>query len=208
MSEPDNTSNLTEQKEQHRLGTINRWDVPEAGWAANHDWTRHRGPKPWPVPSGWVFKNPEEGGWWRYYGDRAIGNHSRDAIADELKEDETISEPYKAVEETRGPDAHLSSETTNPDEVSLLDYEDEKLEWKFEVDDKTVFRRVEPHTPDIMAAVAEALQAYHDGELEERIDEITPTSGSKPEDILKQENVERRQEENKSLTEFTTQDRQ
>jgi len=61
---------------------------------------------------------------------------------------------------------------------------------------------------DIMAAVAEALQAYHDGELEERIDEITPTSGSKPEDILKQENVERRQEENKSLTEFTTQDRQ
>lgn len=198
-------SNSTdEQKEEHRLGTIHRWDPPEGEWAAEFDWTRYRGPAPWPVPGGWVFKDPEEGGWWQYFGDAGVGHDSDDSILDELEADDAVEDPYEALEEARGVYAFLGVETANPDEVSLRDSEDEELEWTLEVAGIEVFRRVEPDRSDLMAAVAEALAAYHEGELEERREAIVPESGRKPDDVLEAEALERRQEENESLDDFAT----
>jgi hypothetical protein len=194
---------VTEQKEQHRLGTINRWDVPDGTWAAEYDWTRYRGPDPWPVSGGWVFKDPEGGGWWQYFDDAGVGHHSSDSILDELKEDETVEDPYDALDELRGPHAYLKVETANPDEVSLRNPEDEKLEWTLEVDGTEVFRRIESDRSDLMGAVAQALHAYHSGDLEGNIAEIVPASGRKPKDIREQEDLEERKQNNQSLGDFS-----
>jgi hypothetical protein len=199
-------SDEVEQTEEHRLGTINRWDPPEGDWAAEYDWTRYRGPDPWPVPGGWLFKDPEEGGWWQYFGDAGVGHWDRHRLLDELKDDESVDDATDALEDARGALAYLNVETANPDEVSIRDYENEKLEWALEVADTQVFRRVEPDRSDLMAAVAEALAAYHEDALDERVDEIIPTSGRKPADIREQERVERRQEENQSLGAFAEQE--
>jgi hypothetical protein len=194
--------NIDQQKEQHRLGTIHRWNVPDGDWAADHDWTRYRGPAPWPVPGGWVFEDPEEGGWWRYYGDIAEGHPSDDSVLDELQADESVADPYDALDEHRAELAMLNVTTANPDEVSLRNPEDEELEWALKIDDTEVFRVVEPNRPDLMGAVAEALAAYHDGVLDERIGEIAPASGTKTEEERARERHERRKEENESLGDF------
>jgi hypothetical protein len=194
---------MTEQKEKHRLGTINRWDAPDGDWAAEHDWTRYRGPDPWPVPGGWVFKDPEEGGWWQYFGDAGVGHDDSNSILDELKDDSSVGDPHNALDEERGELAFLEVKTANPDEVSLRNPEDEQLKWTLKIGDIQVFRRVEPEWSDLMAAVAEALAVYHEDELDERVDEIVPTSGRKPADIRKQEQLEQRKESNKSLGDFS-----
>ena len=193
---------VTEQKEQHRLGTINRWDAPDGNWAAEYDWTRYRGPDPWPVPGDWVFKDPEGGGWWQYFGNVGVGHHSSDSILDELKDDESVEDPCGALDELRGPHAYLKVETANPDEVSLRNLEDEKIEWTLKVDGTEVFRRVDPDRPDLMGAVAQALHAYHTGDLEGNIAEIVPASGRKPKDIREQEDLEERKQNNQSLGDF------
>ena len=200
----DSSTDTDEQKEQHRLGTINRWDPPEGDWAADHDWTRYRGPDPWPVPGGWVFKSPEEGGWWQYFGDMGVGHHSDDSILEELKDDDSVDDPYDALDDARSEYASITIETANPEEVSLRNPEDEKLEWELTVAGVQVFRRVEPDSSDLMAAVADALAAFHDGDLDDRVGEIVPETGEKPEDILEEEDLERRQDENESLDEFIT----
>lgn len=196
---------VQDAKEQHRLGTINRWDPPEGDWAAEHDWTRYRGPDPWPVPGGWVFVDPEGGGWWRYFGDAGVGHDKDDGIREELEDDESVDDAYDAMQDLRdehGQLAFLKVETANPDEVSMRNPGDEKLEWTLEIDGVQVFRRVEPDRSDTMAAVAEALQAYHAGDLDDRRDEIVPTSGRKPDDVREQEQLEERREENEQLDEF------
>ena len=202
MTDSGTTNTLTKQKEAHRLGTINRWDPPEGDWAAEYDWTRYRGPDPWPVPGGWLFKDPEDGGWWQFFGDAGVGHWDSHDLLDELKDDPSVEDASAALDEHRGEYAHLHVETANPDEVSIRNPEDEKLEWTLEVAGKQVFRRVEPDRSDLMAAVAEALAAFHEGDLDERAAEIVPTSGRKPDDIQEQEELERRQEENESLDEF------
>lgn len=196
--------NGDEQKEQHRLGTINRWDPPEDHWASKYHWTRYRGPDPWPVPGGWVFNDPEGGGHWQYYGDAGVGHDDDNSILDELKADDAVDDPYDQLDEQRGRRAGVSVETANPDEVSMRNPEDEELEWSLEVAGTEVFRRVEPDRSDLMAAVAEALAAYHDGDLDERVDEITPATGRVPDDVREQEELEQREEENESLDEFVT----
>jgi len=199
-------SDDTDQKETHRLGTINRWDVPEGDWAAKHDWTRYRGPAPWPVPDGWVFKDPEEGGWWAYFGDAGVGHHTDDSILEALQDDESVADPYDAMDELRdqhGEYAHLSVETANPDEVSLRNPEDERLEWTLDIDEAEVFTCVEPDRTDLMGAVATALAAYHEDELESRIDEIMPSSGKRPDDERAEETIEQRKEHNQSLGDFS-----
>lgn len=196
------STDQTDQKEEHRLATINRWDVPDGDWAAEYDWTRYRGPDPWPVPGGWVFKDPEGGGWWQYFGDLGVGHAKDDSILDELKEDDSVEDPYEALDDARGEYAYLEVETANPDEVSLRNPEDEELEWTLEVDGADIFRRVEPDRSDLMEAVAQALDAYHAGELDERAKEIVPESGRKPDDIQEQEELERVKEENESIDDF------
>ncbi|SEH60713.1 hypothetical protein SAMN05192561_11231 [Halopenitus malekzadehii] len=194
-------------KEGHRLGTINRRDPPEGDWAAKHDWTRYRGPDSWPVPGGWVFKDPEGGGWWEYFGDVGEGHEFDDSILEALKDNPTINDPFETFGDLRrdhGEYAFLRLETANPDEVSRRNPEDEKLEWTLEVAGMEVFSRIEPDRSDLMAAVAEALQAYHAGELEERIEEIVPETGEKPKAVREQEQLEERKENNESLDDFAT----
>jgi len=196
----------TDAKEANRLGTINRWDAPEGEWAADYPWTRYRGPPPWPVPGGWVFEDPEGGGWWTYYGELGVGHYDDNKIRDELRDDDSVDNPHDLVEEARGARAYLEVETANPDEVSLRNPEDEKLEWSLKIDDTRVFRRVEPDRPDLMAAVAEALDAYHEDELDERVDAIVPSSGRKPDDVREQETIEEREEQNRALGEYSGSD--
>lgn len=194
---------MSEQKEQHRLGTINRWDAPDGDWAAEYDWTRYRGPDAYPVPDGWVFKDPEGGGWWQHFGEAGVGHHTDDSLLDELQEDDSVPDAYAALEDARGCDAFMSVETANPDEVSMRNPEDEELEWSLKVDGTQVFRRVEPEWSDLMGATAEALHAYHVGELEERLGEFVPSSGRKPDDIRAQEDLQTRKENNASLGDFS-----
>lgn len=194
-----------QQKEANRLGTINRWDPPEDDWAAEYPWTRYRGPDPWPVPGGWVFEDPEEGGWWQYFGDAGVGHPDSDSIREALEADASVEDPYNALNDLReqhGEYAYLSAETANPDEVGLRNLEDEQLEWTLEVDGTDVFRRVEPDREDLLAAVAEALAAYHEDDLDERRDEIVPASGRKPQDVREQEELEARRRHNQSLEDF------
>jgi len=206
MSEDSATATerpIEEQKEANRLGTINRWESPESDWAAEYDWTRYRGPAPWPVPGGWLFKDPEEGGWWQYFGDLGVGHWDDNKIVDELKEDESVDDAYDALEDARGEYAYLNVETANPDEVSRRNPEDEKLEWRLKIDDTEVFRRVDPDRSDLMGAVAQALHAYHTGDLEDQVDEIVPASGRKPKEIRQQEELKARKESNQSLGDFS-----
>lgn len=194
---------VDDPREEHRLGTINRWDPPEGDWAAEYDWTRYRGPDPWPVPGGWVFRDPEGGGWWQYLGDLGVGHDDENSIRDALEEDDLEYEEIdERLEEYRGPYAFLSTETANPDEVSIRDYSNEKLEWSLKVGDTQVFRRVEPDRSDMMGVVAEALAAFHEDELEEKLDGLVPSTGRKPDDVLEQEALEQRKEENQGLDEF------
>lgn len=191
-----------DEKEQHRVGTIGRWDAPEDDWAADHDWTRYRGPKPWPVPGGWVFDDPEGGGMWQYFGDAGVGHDDDHSILDEFEADDEIDDRFEALNEARGPRAWLTAETANPDEVSMRNPEDEEIKWTLDVAGTTVFRRVEPDRSDLMAAVAEALAAYHSDSLDERADEIVPTTGRKPDEQLSEETLEKRREENQNIGDF------
>lgn len=191
------------EKEEHRLGTINRWDAPDGDWAAEHDWTRYRGPDPWPVPGGWVFKDPEGGGWWEYFGEAGVGHGSDDSLLEELKDDESVDDPYETLNDERGRYAFLRVETSNP-EVARRNPEDEKLEWSLEISDVEVFRRVAPDRSDLMAAVAEGLAAYHEGTLDDKVGGIVPASGQKPKSVLDEERLERRQENNRSLGDYAT----
>jgi len=199
----DDTPTLNELKEEHRLRTINRWDPPQGDWAAEVDWTRYRGPAPWPVPDGWVFKDPEGGGWWAYFGDAGVDAATDDDVFDAFEEDESVDDPLQALEDARGPLAYLRTETANPDEVSLRNLKDEKLEWTLEVDDTEVFSSVEPDRPDLMGAVAEALHAYHADELDERAAEIKPSTGEKPAAVREAETLEERKQGNQSLGDFS-----
>lgn len=194
------------EKEENRIGTANLRGAPDDDWTEEYPWTRHRGPDPWPVPGGWIFKNPEGGGWWIYYGEAGIGHDFNNSIREELEEETTIEEASQRITEIRkenGERASLHVETANPDEVSRKNPEDEKLEWEFKIEETTLFKRVEPDRADLMEAVAEGLQAYHDGTLDDKKDEILPSSGKKPEKQRKQEKIERRKEQNSSLDQFT-----
>jgi len=53
-----------------------------------------------------------------------------------------------------------------------------------------------------MAAVAEALDAFHAETLADDATEIVPRSGKKPDDVRDQEKIEKRRGENKSFDEF------
>lgn len=178
--EPETSQGELEQKEAHRVGTINRWDAPDASWAAEYDWTRYRGPPAYPVPGGWVLGIVEgDGTGWRYYGEDGIG---------ESNDPESPAEPTA--------EAGLLFDVANPDETSLRDEPD--MEWRFTLDGEVVFRRVEPDRDDAYGAIAKALSAFHEGTPPSEISE-TPSSGRKPADVREQEEVERKQQENQSL---------
>lgn len=171
----------TEQKEEHRLGTTNRWDAPDADWARSYDWTRYRGPPAYPVPGGWVLGIVEgDGTGWKYYHEDGVG---------EATDTDVECDPEPLAE------AGLILDVV-ADTGSLR--EDPDTEWRFSIEGTQIFRRVNPDRDDAYGAIARALSAYHRDQDPEEI-AATPDTGRKPADVREQEKLERRREENESL---------
>ncbi|QIO25479.1 hypothetical protein [Haloarcula sp. JP-L23] len=142
----------TDAKEQHRLGTIGRWDAPEADWAADYDWTRYRGPDAYPVPGAWVLSNVEgDGVVWERYPDVGEGRASPNDVLDAVDGD--------LYDEYRSGNAVLSHEIVNEDDPM----EDWEYEQQLTIGGTTVFQRVEPDRDELLGNVATALAATDDG---------------------------------------------
>jgi len=195
------TDTTTDEKEQHRIGTINRWDAPEADWAADYDWTRYRGPRPYPAPEDWVLDEPEGGiVGWQHFPDVGKGHGLLDDVYDELEGDYDDWDAYEAaVEEVRGVRAFLSNEIVEDGrDMDVI------LEHELSIAGDTVFRRVDPTDDELWARTAEALTRYASGEtVEEFADDIGFQSGRLPEDLQEERKQERRREENTGLGEFS-----
>ncbi|WP_135306328.1 hypothetical protein [Haloarcula amylovorans] len=142
------------EKEAHRLGTMGRWDAPDADWAAEYDWTRYRGPDAYPVPGDWVLDLVEADGiiWYRYP-DAGEGHANDNDVLDSFESD------YDGYNDARGETAMLGNDVVN-EHVSMKDWE---LEQQLTVDGTTVFDRVEPETDELYANVAAALAAIDNG---------------------------------------------
>lgn len=173
------SSGDTEQKEEHRLGTIGQWDVPDADWSRSYDWTRYRGPDAYPVPGRWVLSMPDGDGTSWYYFEEGDGQSKSGDI-------EIDAEPL----------ATALLFFRRDSEASIRDEPD--VEWEFSIDGTEIFRRVNPDRDDAYGAIARALSAYHRGQDPDEI-AATPDTGRKPDDVLEQEELERKQEENESL---------
>lgn len=174
------------------------FDDPDADWTDEYAWTRWRGPQPYPCPSDWVLNEPEGTivVWNRFAG---IGDGQ-----------ETTDDVYEALDyeqddiaDARGERAVLMQEILD----TSLRTRDPDIEHELTIGDETVFRRVEPDGDDLFAAVAEALARYSSGEeVATLAEEIVPDSGSVPDDIQRERDLDRREEENQSLEEFADQE--
>jgi len=183
----------TEPKEQHRLGTINRWDPPEGDWAAEYDWTRYRGPQPYPCPADWVLDEPEGDavGWYRFP-EIGAGHATTDDVYDALEPD------YDAIEEHRGERARLINDIVqdSPNGPVILEHE-------FSIGGETVFSRIDPSDEELWATVADALARYASGDsVEEIAAEVGWQSGRLSAEERKKREQERRREANQSLEAF------
>lgn len=191
----DGGQDVEQAKEAHRLGTINRWDAPDADWAADHDWTRYRGPQPYPVPEDWALDTPESDavGWFRFP-DVGDGHGTTDDVYDALDDD------LDAIEEARGERAFLINDIVEHSRSGPT-----IVEHELSIDGETVFRRVDPTDDELWARVADALARYADGEdVAEIAEDIGFQSGRLPDDVAEEQEQERRREENESLDEFAT----
>lgn len=168
-----------------------QFDPPEADWTDDYAWTRYRGPQAYPCPADWVLDVVEGDGiiWYRFPG-IGEGLETDNDVRDVFEPD------YEEYDDARGETAVLSNKIVedNPREQEC------KLEQKLTIEEETVFCRVEPDDEDLFATVAEALSRYSNGQ---DLEDIAPSTGQLPEDLRKQQETERKQSENQSLTQFT-----
>jgi hypothetical protein len=169
---------------------------PEADWTDDYAWTRYRGPQPWPCPADWALDIVEGDGtiWQRYPG---VGEGLE--LADDVygvfeTEGGFDDEAYNDAREER---AFLTREAID---VSHRRGE-ETVEWKLTIDNETVFRRVDPEFNDVLKAAAEALSKYSNGA---DYSEVLPSTGSVPEDLQFERELEERIEENQTFDDFVT----
>lgn len=171
-----------------------RFDPPEAAWTDEYEWTRYRGPQPYPVPADWVLRIVEGDGigWYRFPGlgeGLAKDTEVRDVLGigddyeDALAEADEAWLDYKIVE--AGGDG--------------FDPEPDTVEHTLTIAGETVFRRVDPDRDDLMAAVAETLSKFTNG-AEWRA--VEPSTGRLPDDLKREQELERRRERNASLDGF------
>lgn len=189
-----NSEATTDQKEEHRLGTINRWDPPEADWAAEHDWTRYRGPQPYPVPADWVLDEPEGGAvGWYHFPNIGEGHGTSTDVYD------TFDPDYDAIEEARGERAFLINDIVEDSRNGPV-----ILEHEFSIAGETVFSRIDPNDEELWATVADALTRYAGGDsVEEIAADIGWQSGRLSTEERERRRQERRREENQSLEAFS-----
>jgi hypothetical protein len=178
-----------QQKEAHRLGTIGKWDAPDAGWAAEYDWTRYRGPPAYPVPGAWVLNIVEADGiiWYRY-----------PDVGEGHATDTDVRDAVEGHDRRRGATAMLGNTIVDEDRRTR----ETTLEQELTIAGETVFRRVEPDEDDLYATVAAALAAFDDGTDAAEI-AVEWASGRLPEDIREAQERERREDENQQLGEFS-----
>jgi len=154
----------------------------------NHDWTDDYpvatyNRAPYPAPGGWVFTEPEGLAyrWVRYTGGVGEGRTSQYDIYDEVDAD--------VREQAFGEDAFLIGEDIGDG------FRDETIQWRLTIGNEDGFKRVEPDWPDMLAAVAEALDRYPDGDWQD----VAPNSGELPPEVKREREIERRKDENESL---------
>lgn len=181
----------TEQKEEHRLGTINRWDPPEADWAAEYDWTRYRGPEAYPVPGAWVLSIVEGDGiiWYRYP-EVGVGKDSDTDVHEALNSDDEYNDLRSAM-------ASLGNTIVDEDRQAR----EVTLEQELTIEGKTVFRRVEPDSDELYANAAAALKTYDEDPGTDEF-ALSWQTGRLPDDIREEQKLERRKEQNNSLGDF------
>lgn len=158
-------------------------EEPEADWTDDYDWTRYRGPQPYPVPEDWVLNIVEAGGaMFRRYPE--IGNdHETDSEASEH-----FAPDYEGLEEARGIEASVGTKYIDEEEVETLTVAGEE-----------VFQRVSPTTEDLYKTVAEALTRAATGE---EYADIEPSTGSPPAAVRREQEIERRKSENHGLGQY------
>lgn len=172
------------------------FDEPDADWTDDHQWTRWRGPQPYPVAADWVLAHVEgDGILWRRYPGIGEGMGKESEILDVLGDDGLV------IDEDADVSAYLTNDIEG--EWSIRDDEAPSLEQHFEIDGETVFRRVEPTEADLYGSVAEALARYSSGGEWQAVE---PESGQPPEDVQREREVEARRESNQSLGEFEVED--
>lgn len=159
---------------------------PDADWTDDYDWTRYRGPQPWPVPEDWVLEDPEI---WQHFPDVGEGMESHHDVYDALDEDRD------EIEDARGVEAYLLDDLLEFDQRRGI----EVHEWELAIGGDTIFRREDPDFEDVLAATAEALSRYSN---DQDLDDVCPSSGRPPEDVREQRELERKQAENQGLDAF------
>jgi hypothetical protein len=169
------------------------FDDLEADWTDDYEWTRFRGPQPYPCPADWVLNDVEADGvgWYRYPG-HAEGLH------DQYDIDELFGDDYEARQEARAEEGVLLNE---------FDFDghrddDPDVEHRLSIAGETVLQWVNPDDEDLWAAVAEILAQYSGGRDLEEID-VTPASGHPPQEAREEDRVEQRREDNAQLEDFT-----
>jgi len=198
MTTTDSTESI-EQKETNRVGTINSFGTPDETWTAEYPWTRYRGPAVFPVPGDWVLSIVEgDGTSWYYMDEYGDGVGSEHAVYDALDEDPSIEDPFIACEDIRLASADL---TRLPASVESDAGADNAADWEFTINSITIFRRTDPARDDLYAAVADALAQFDAGESPRNIS-VSFDTGTLPEDVQEQHEIEQRKQNNKSLTSF------
>lgn len=169
---------------------------PEAGWTDTYDWTRYRGPQPYPCPGAWVLGLVEGDGigWRRYPEHNGDAHEHDDDVLDEIDADD--------VGEVRG-DATRATLINELVEFSQRDPDETSVEHRLSIAGEDVFRRVDPTTEDLFGSVAEALARFDAGEaVAEFAGDVEPTTGRPPAGVQSQREIERRESENRSLEAF------
>jgi hypothetical protein len=161
-------------------------EEPDADWTDEYQWTRYRGPQPYPCPEDWVL-NIVEGDATVFYRYPDLGQQyeTDDEVVD------TFAPEYEGMNEARGEAASVT-----------IDYDRNgaELPYSLQIDNEIVFQRVDPEPEDLWATVAETLARFA---RDEDYQDIAPTTGSPPASVLRERETEKRKEENQQLTEFT-----
>ena len=144
----------------------------------------------WPCPAGWVINEPEglANRWVRYPGIGEGQGTDYDVL-------QALDEDYDAYNDHRAEDAFLIG-----DDVAGS-IREESIRWELSIANETVFRRVEPEWGDLLAACAEALARYANDHP--HWDDVTPETGELPDAEQREREIERRQEQNQSLTDWS-----
>jgi hypothetical protein len=160
-------------------------EEPDTDWTNEYQWTRYRGPQPYPCPEDWVLSIVEADSTVFYrYPDLGQDYKIDDDVFD------TFAPEYEDANESRG---EAASVTIDYDRIG------DESPYSFQIADEVVFQRVDPNPEDFWATIAKALARFSRGE---EYQDVAPTTGNPPASVLRERELEQRKKENKQLSEF------